>query len=238
MSEFIKSQNCLSAWKDACNYILNHGNGYNLIVKIESPLEFNLDQKAEILNSKIISNLELQNVINTIFPSRLYERNLHLFSEDFYNLHENLYEKGKTLHRKNKSRWGNYFLRFTRFGSQRLNQLQEIIEKINIRPKQQAACYYMHVSSIEIDTNTRTIGNPCLQYVQFAQQEGKIHLTAVYRNHDFLLKALGNYIGLAKLLEFVCKKTNSEIGSVTCHSIHFYLDKKRVVKNCIESFTW
>jgi thymidylate synthase len=238
MSVIITSQNCISAWRDACNYIIENGDGYNLVLTIVSPLEFSNENKLEISNSGIISNIELQNVINTIFPNKLYERNLHLNPEDFYNLHERIYFKGRTLHRKNSTRWGNYFLRFTRFGENRLNQLQEIIEKINVRPNKHSSCYYMHVSSIEIDTNTRIIGNPCLQYIQFAQQQGKINLIAIYRNHDFLLKALGNYIGLAKLLEYVCEKTNSEIGSVTCHSIHFYLGQKRRVKQCLENLTW
>ncbi len=71
------------------------------------------------------------------------------------------------MHRKNKSRWGNYFLRFTKFGSNQRNQLQAIIDGINNRANNQAACYIMHVSSIDYDNNTRVIGNPCLQYVQF-----------------------------------------------------------------------
>ena len=142
------------------------------------------------------------------------------------------------MHKKNKARWGNYFLRFTKFGFNKVNQVQRIIRDINNRPNNQAACYIMHVSSIDYDSNTRIIGNPCLQYIQFAQVGNSLNLTAVYRNHDFLTKALGNYIGLTRLLEFVCDNTNSQIGSVTCHSIHYYLNNRKNVKSCIDNLTW
>jgi thymidylate synthase len=238
MPHLIQTKNCLTAWKEACNYISSNGNGFNLFIHINEPLNFNVSDFKEILNAGIISNTQLQDVINTIFPYKLFNRNSNRPIEDFYNIHEEIYYRGKKMHSKNKARWGNYFLRFTRFGDNRENQLQKIIIDINKRPNNQAACYIMHVSSIDYDSNTRVIGNPCLQYVQFAQHNNALHLTAVYRNHDFLKKALGNYIGLSKLLEFVCLQTNSQIGSVTCHSIHYYLEQKKKVKNCIDNLTW
>lgn len=238
MSHIIEADNCLTAWKHACMYILENGNGFNLIVQINNPLSFQNIQLNETIIPGVISKIEIQDVVNTLFPSRLFIRNINLPIEKFYDLHEEIYKRGKKMHSKNKARWGNYFLRFTKFGSNRENQIHKIITDINKRPNNQSACYIMHVSSIDYDSNTRIIGNPCLQYVQFAQHKNAIHLIAIYRNHDFLKKALGNYIGLSKLLEFVCLKTGSQMGSVTCHSIHFYLGQKRKVKNCIDNLTW
>ncbi len=234
----IESENCLSAWKDAVTHILANGNGYNLMVKIIHPLNFDQNQLDEIVVPNHLSQAAIQDVINTLFPYKFFNRNNHLPIEQFYDLHETLYYKGKRIHSKNRTRWGNYFLRFTRFGANRENQLQNIITQINNRPNKQSACYTMHTSSVDCDSNTRIIGSPCLQYVQFAQVEDRINLTAIYRNHDFLKKALGNYIGLSRLLEFVCLKTGSQCGSVTCHSIHFYLDQKTRVRDCINGLTW
>jgi thymidylate synthase len=238
MPHLIKSNNCLTAWRDACWYIIQNGNGFNLIVHIDNPLLFTDLHLSEITNSKIISSKNLSDVINTIFPTKLHLRSNGLDNSQFYDLHEELYNRGKTMHPRNKGLWGNYFLRFTKFGEKTKNQLQKIIDDINSRNNQYAACYIMHVSSADTDSNTRNIGNPCLQYIQFGQVGNTVNLTAVYRNHDFLTKALGNYIGLSKLLEFVCLQTGRNVGTFACHSIHYFLDSKRNVQNSLNNLTW
>lgn len=238
MAHLIHSNNCLTAWRDVCQYILENGEGFNMLVEIQNPLAYTETNLNEITNSGIISSTEVSDVINTIFPVKLHGRNVNLNNDQFYDKHEQIYLKGKKIHKKNRSRWGNYFLRFTRFGRNRINQLQPIIDGINKRANDQKACYIMHVSSIDLDSNTRVIGNPCLQYVQFGVYNNALHLSAVYRNHDFLNKALGNYIGLSKLLEFVCTKTDSTMGTVTVQSMHYEIKKKKLVRNCIDSLTW
>ena len=238
MAKLIESQNCLTAWRDACSYILNNDSGFNLLVNILNPGDIDNGHLDEIINSGIITKSNLQDVANTIFPNKLHKRNQTQNVNHFYDLHEKLYERGKKLHKKNRSRWGNYFLRFTKFGTNKENQIQNIINDITNRSNIRSACYIMHVSSVDYDSNTRVMGNPCLQYVQFAQVGNSLNLTAIYRNHDFLTKALGNYIGLMHLLEFVCSQTNSQLGTITCHSIHYYLENKKIVKNCIDNLTW
>jgi len=238
MAYLIKSQSCLTAWKDACNHILTNGDGDNLIVEINSPGNFSEAELKEITNSGLISTTQIDNVVNTIFPEKFYRRNLGLTANQLYDLHEKIYGRGKTMHRKNKARWGNYFLRFTKFGMSKENQLQNIINDINKRKNKYAACYIMHVSSVQLDSNTRNIGNPCLQYVQIGQNGNVLNLTAIYRNHDFLNKSLGNYIGLTKLLGFICTQTGHVMGGLTCHSIHYFLEQKGKVKDCINNLTW
>src|SRR5690606_20106018 len=228
MANLIVSNNCLTAWRDVCQHIIQHGDGFNLLVQIDEPLAYTSAQLSEITNSGVISSIALNDVINTIFPFKLHARRGASTNQQFYDLHEQIYLKGKKIHRKNRSRWGNYFLRFTKFGTNKLNQLQPIIDGINNRTNDQKACYILHVSSVEYDNNTRIIGNPCLQYVQFGVYNNALNLSAVYRNHDFLNKGLGNYIGLSKLLQFVCNETGSAMGSVSCQSMHYYLGKKRL----------
>lgn len=238
MAHLIQSNNCLSAWRDVCQHILQNGDGFNLLVEIQNPLAFTNVQLTEITNSGVITSSQLNDVINTIFPYKFYLRSANLSNTQFYDKHEKIYLRGKSLHRKNRSRWGNYFLRFTKFGINQLNQLQPIIDGINTRTNDQKACYIMHVSSIDSDNNTRVIGNPCLQYVQFGFYNNALHLSAVYRNHDFLTKALGNYIGLARLLEFVCNKTNKSMGSITVHSLHYELKRRPLVAGCLNNLNW
>jgi thymidylate synthase len=238
MPHLIHSESCLTAWRDACRYIIQNGDGFNMMVHIESPLTYTYAELTEITNSSILTASAISDVANTIFPQKLFNRNANGDNEALYELHERIYMRGRTMHRKNRTRWGNYFLRFTRFGENRTNQLQAIIDGIRNRANNQAACYMMHVSSVDYDNNTKVIGNPCLQYVQFGVNEGRLHMTAVYRNHDFLTKALGNYIGLSNLLQYICTRTDSVMGTLSCHSIHYYLGQKRNVSACINNLTW
>jgi hypothetical protein len=50
---------------------------------------------------------------------------------------------------------------------------------------------------------------------------------AVYRNHDFLQKAYGNYWALCNLLCFLAKETNTIAGPLTCVSSHAYVEGKQ-----------
>ena len=48
----------------------------------------------------------------------------------------------------------------------------------------------------------------------------------VYRSHDFINKALGNFVGLTRLLEFVCFHTGRRPGRLVCHSIRAFVDSR------------
>jgi hypothetical protein len=52
-----------------------------------------------------------------------------------------------------------------------------------------------------------------------------LDLVAVYRNHDFLNKALGNFLGLGRLLNFIALEGGKRPGRVICHSVHAYVER-------------
>ena len=54
-----------------------------------------------------------------------------------------------------------------------------------------------------------------------------LSLAAVYRSHDYFHKALGNFVGLSRLLSYVCSKTGHAVGTLTCHSAYAFLGAKR-----------
>lgn len=64
----------------------------------------------------------------------------------------------------------------------------------------------------------RTRGFPCLSHMSFSLQEGQVHLSALYRNHDFISRAYGNYLGLGRVLRFVANQSGLPIGELTCLS--------------------
>jgi hypothetical protein len=49
-------------------------------------------------------------------------------------------------------------------------------------------------------------------------------LTAIYRSHYYIERALGNILGLAQLLTFVAAEVGVDVGSLVCHSTYAVID--------------
>ena len=123
-----------------------------------------------------------------------------------------------------KNSWGTYYERMISFGAQGeregegINQLGLVIEKVKKWSNKPTSALVMHMSSVELD-KPRIMGSPCLQYIELLfKTKDTISLLAVYRNHDFFAKALGNFIGLGQLLKFMCRETGKHPGDLVCHS--------------------
>jgi thymidylate synthase len=211
----------------------------NLIVQIQNPRIHD-----EIITNKISSLAENcgtllpKHVAYTIFPHGLYD---HLAGRDpqklyeLYNRKRGLFER---LHSKVPHSWGTYFRRMTNYETgegKSVNQLDKVIQSSNKCPKYKAA-HLMIIPHPEID-GRRLRAHPCLNYLtpQFGEIENNpaVGLLAVYRNHDFLERAYGNYWGLCNLLQFIAEQTNRKCGPLTCVSSHAYVGKE---KNKLKSF--
>ena len=59
-------------------------------------------------------------------------------------------------------------------------------------------------------------GGPCLSFLSFKlHPENGLMLTAMYRNHTYITRCLGNLIGLGRLQAFVAKEAGVKLGSLT-----------------------
>lgn len=205
----------------AGRHMLSNGPDFNLIAEIGSPLDFELN----VLRSldgvrKSLGAESVSNVSNTIFPGKTWA-NSGGDRTKFYERYSRIFQ---ILHKRAPSSWGTYFARMTSFGEDRHNQLEEIITKLNCWKNNPQAALYLHISSRDLDA-PRPLRAPCLQYVEFlCPTKDSISLLAVYRNHDFFNKALGNYLGLAMLLSYVADATKRKVNTLTCHSAHAYFD--------------
>jgi thymidylate synthase len=218
MSIIINSKNILDGWGKTCNHLLkNNKEDSHLLITIDDPTH--IDQnwfkqhnpKALFPNKKSLSD-----VANTIFPMKTRKNSTSRPS---------FYKRYLKAHRRSRSKknWGTYFLRLTNFGAKKENQLENTINCINKWQKDYKAAFYFHLSSPETD-NPRPMGNPCWQYGELSINNGKIDFTVVYRNHDYFHMALGNFIGLSRLQQFICEETKKEQGVLVCHSIHAFFN--------------
>lgn len=220
MPTIIDKRDGLSAWQAASQLILKNGPQDNLIITIQQPCDFS-DLKQWILerNPKSFGGSDhIRQVINTIMPYGLAA--FFNCRHDFYNKYKSVYIAGT-----NRS-WGTYFQRLicfdNHFRTNGPNQLENVIGALNGGSPQKHYINF-HLSDISLDNNARPMGAPCWHFGEITVNADRtINLIAVYRAQDYFNKALGNFIGLSKLLEFICLHTNRKPGKLIVHAIYAF----------------
>lgn len=220
---------------------------FNLSVRIDDPTSENI-QHREIIERYLEENVNklhqghIETVAQTIFPKSL----LYKYCREAQDPHQrqqfyDRYMKNKESIRAHNHK-GTYFQRLIWWPSwdtpeiNRVNQLENIIRKINggkaSRVVHELAMENPSIEGIEgatfynpdKDRNcSRYMSFPCLSYVSIKPESvekggGRIHMTALYRNHYFIGRAYGNYLGLGWLLEFLCDATARKPGELLCIS--------------------
>jgi hypothetical protein len=217
-------------WLRALRHLEHNGwDTFNLMVSIKDPCAFDVPMDAEFTalchRHRLLTP---EQVCYTIFPQGLYER--YPSCADLmhqYNRRNGFYERIRKP--RHGVRWGTYFRRLTHYETANgaVNQLDRIIQAIKGQPVARVGAYTMVIQQPGGET-TRPRGGPCLNYVAVQMQRGtprRIGLLAVYRNHDFVRKAYGNYLGLCRLLQFIARETETQPEWVTCVSSHAYANE-------------
>ena len=203
----------------------------NLMVHIKNPILY--DEERNALQNRFASDcgiLAPKQVAYTIFPHNLYKNLANKDADklfDLYNRKRGLYDK---LHYLKPNGWGTYFRRMTHYeeaDGSIVNQLKNVIDSAKENDTYKAA----HTIIIQKPAARYLRGGPCLNYIalQCDKIDGipSLGLLAVYRNHDFLERAYGNYLGLCNLQQFVAKQVGRECGPLTCISSRAYVDDKK-----------
>lgn len=236
MVHLIQGNTCPEVWLNACDYLINKTTGekycdYNVILNIVSPLGDFSQRDCQIFNAVndfLVghSAAPLETVAGTIFPASFYisKQNKSGVFEDYPKKMEKMIKD-----------WGSYAYRMVRRKDENgnvFNPLEKIIDKINAQPTR-GKCLEMGLLPIDADIQlydprsdrNRYIGGPCLSHISFKiTPPGTINLTAIYRNHFYIQRLLGNLIGLSQLLSFVAKETNLGVGELTIHSTSAEID--------------
>jgi thymidylate synthase len=182
-------------------------------------------------------------VANTLFPEALYEPRRGQEARSFlYQMYAQSFAVTKRLP---ANRYGTYFQRMIAWPTKNekksgdVNQLEIIINRLRSGLSRQnplSSAYEIGISDVEDmdldvsatgeiriyqpDCDRRLMGFPCLSHISLTLSKGKLHLTALYRNQYFIHKAYGNYIGLSRLLRFLCQEVGCETGELMCIASH------------------
>jgi hypothetical protein len=236
MALFVGEKNVSTAWVAALDTLLaSGGDAVNLTVAIEDPtgehagVRQALDRFIGERRRTTRNSVELvSTVANTLFPSAWYIERLGVEAEG------HLYELERTTrpvsHRRNPR--GTYFERMVAWPGPEgeFNQLDQAVRRLRSAQGQghkRGNAYEVGVAmpadefAVPVlvpgkDRSPR--GFPCLSHLSFSLLGGVVHLSAMYRSHDFISRAYGNYLGLGRVLHFVAQQSGFPAGELTCVS--------------------
>jgi hypothetical protein len=184
-------------------------------------------------------------VANTLFPESLYRPELGPGArERLFALHE----EAMTVHKRLRQP-KTYFDRLVAWPSPKgsINQLEWIVGRLqqqlalrnplgsayelavaapNDHPRKVAAEFAEQATSADdlrvytpgLDNGLR--GFPCLSHISLTLVQGRLHMTAIYRNQHLIRRAYGNYVGLARLMRFFAQEAECEPGEILCVASH------------------
>ena len=223
-----------SAWIEAVEFLKQHQwKCHNLVVHVHDTQIF--DKRIHDIVALFALNNNLRSpeqVASTIFPWKQYASSDS--AEELYARYARIYERSKKARR---GTWGTYFNRMTDYqaSGNQVNQLQSIIDAIRSRDKVHGSAYTIVIQHPGSET-IRPLGGPCLNYLALQiVDRTQLGMLGVYRNHEFLERAYGNYWGLCRLIKFLAKEIGLSPGPLTCISSHAYVkDQKRNLVSLLE----
>ncbi len=231
----ISAATCTRAWLEAATHLEFQPEAcdYNLILEIAEPMAMREDERPvyAAVNSFLTKHEKqsLNTVINTIFPAGFYARN---GAEKVIASYGEIAQKIR--HHPDNCRWGTYAYRMLTRRKDAKNRdfvpLQVIIDKLRTQltnPSTLRAAYEISLIDPMIDIpiyesekdRDNTIGGPCLSHISFKlKNDHRLMLTAFYRSHYYVQRALGNLFGLAWLQNFVASSVGVKTAELVCIS--------------------
>jgi hypothetical protein len=220
---------CVTTWREAVRALdARPGHcDYNVIMAVADPIANATpdDPRIAVVNEFLLGyDKSIETVANTIFPRGLYRRyGAPAFFEVF---------SSKILAKvRRNERWSGYYfermIQHPTLDQSTFNQLWDIVLRIRDPQVRALNKFEMVLFDPNRDIDNSPYGGQCLSFLSFKLVPGTIQrlaLTAIYRNHFYIEKLLGNLIGLGRLMEFVATESQIEIGSLTVLSTHAVID--------------
>ncbi len=108
-----------------------------------------------------------------------------------------------------------------------LNPLKDLVAKM--RENLEHDRTFKNIYELTIFDPVRDAGRPmnrqCLSFLSFKlTDDRRVILTALYRNHYYIQRLLGNLIGLGNLMSFIAAETGATVGPLTVVSTHAEID--------------
>jgi hypothetical protein len=213
---------------------------YNVVLEVKAPnLSTDEDRAIDGRVNALLRGanvLPINSVAETIFPGTEYR---HHGPNGVYNIYpDEVFPRIRPV-----LGWGTYAYRLLRApgrDGKDIRPLEKCVQKMKDQLSKEkggikTACYELSLAgedeAFELPTyraandQGHTYGRPCLSHVSLKiTRDRRLNLTALYRSHYYVERALGNLLGLARLQAFVAKETGLGIGTLVCVSTYARLD--------------
>lgn len=236
MVSLIQSPLKYKAWEVACNRLMNmpRMEGH-FVLEIENPCSKETTGLTAALIDRWLKSQEQPGMTprsEGIFPNKEYQEEglkgvfVTYPTQTYPHLKSNPPDSEIYM-----GPWGTYAIRLLEpYKGSEYCPLEDVITKLQVEmktrhPKKtgyEINLFDMPVYDVEHD-NQYHRGGPCLVHLSFQLHKGVLHLTALYRNHDYCYTLPGNLLGLANLLACVAKETGTSPGRLVIHSTHAYI---------------
>jgi hypothetical protein len=234
-----EGSSCCEVWLQAVGYLFRQRAAcYNIVLGMQKPDQlsagdFQIQERVdEFLRGH--DAYPISTVATTIFPANEY---LHGGANEVYVEFPKTYVKFR-------ENWGTYAGRMLERSLPQggvkplISPLEQLVNKMKQQRERQHMRSAYEVSLVEREDlladipiyraasdSRRVMSGPCLSHLSFKLlPEGKVMLTAIYRSHYYIERALGNLLGLAQLLAFVANEVGIGVGSLVCHSTYAVID--------------
>ena len=236
----ISGTSCERVWLEAAEYLADEAQDhteYNMIVEVQNPTaRDDADRRIrgvvdEFLTSR--GSWPLTAVAGTIFPAAEYRDH---GTRGVYEVYPDEEYPNILLGNGDWGRYAYRLVRWTGADGQVINPLETVVAKIKQQlgnGRRMRQCYELSLTESGIDLplydprtdRNRPRGGPCLSHISLKIGATDIlYLTALYRSHTYVARALGNFLGLASLQGFVCQETGLEPGPLVCVSTYARLE--------------
>jgi hypothetical protein len=230
----------VQAWLDAAEKLSRDGELGGLMLHVEDPVGMTPEDEAVV--DRVDQFLRehgqqgIATVANTIFPASL-ERGDGI--EGLRKRYLDVYTKRMARHG-----WGRYFERMVNWETREKGHVDQLAENIRMLRQLKAEgkwnfkqCYEIALFDPARDL-IKPRGRQCLSFIELKPDtDNRLHMMAVYRNHHYVARTLGNLIGLGRLQRFISSETGFAMGTLTIQSTHAELDlagaKRREVQALI-----
>lgn len=237
-----------TAWLTALERVVDAGGRWpNLVVRIDDPVAEDacvrvaVDAFIDRRRQRSLGPWPVETVANTLFPRPLYRPGAPDPAGHLYRL-----ERTRRRVRRRCNPRGDYFERMVAWPGVDgpVNQLDAVIRRLTKHReagRRNGTPYEIALAHPEFDAAPSVVGGdaeaataslqiyapgrdnsplgfPCLSHVSLSLFDGRLHAAAVYRNHHFLSRAYGNYLGLGRLAAFVAEQSGVGLGSLVCVS--------------------
>lgn len=246
MGVVITENRIVPAWLAAVAYLERHGCRYrNMLVEIEEPSLINdADRRVIHLVDDALRqhcDTSVLTVAGTIFPQAFYKRyGAAGLAEHFLSVMSTAKKRGT---------WGTYAMRLMNRPGKTAHETINPLELLVAKLKHAAGTGNAFVSNYELGVHeasdllysepyfcdiplydpaqdsAKIQNQPCLSHLSFKLvDKEELELTAIYRSHYYAQRALGNFIGLCHLMNFVAAEVGVRSGRLTCISTDAHMD--------------